>query len=74
MWGGVVLACAVTAFVGYLIGENVTGATGAAAAAIAAGGVLAMLTDSLMPFAFNKGGRLAGLWTTVGFAGTLLLL
>lgn len=72
MWGGVVLACAVTAFVGYLIGENVTGATGAAA--IAAGGVLAMLTDSLMPFAFNKGGRLAGLWTTVGFAGTLLLL
>ncbi|MCZ6457068.1 MAG: hypothetical protein O6650_07460 [Actinobacteria bacterium] len=74
MWGGVVLACAVTAFVGYLIGENVTGATGAAAAAIAAGGVLAMLTDSLMPFAFNKGGRMAGLWTTVGFAGTLLLL
>jgi hypothetical protein len=33
-----------------------------------------MLTDSLMPIAFNKGGRLAGLWTTVGFAGTLLLL
>jgi len=27
-----------------------------------------------MPFAFNKGGRMTGLWTVVGFAGTLLLI
>ena len=74
MWGGVVAVCAITAFLGYLIGENFSNATGAAAAAVAAGGVLAMLTDSLMPFAFNKGGRMAGLWTVVGFAGTLLLI
>ena len=74
MWGGVVAVCAVTALLGYLIGENFSAATGAAAAAVAAGGVLAMLTDSLMPFAFNKGGRMAGLWTVIGFAGTLLLL
>jgi len=27
-----------------------------------------MLTDSLVPFAFERGGRLAGLWTVVGYA------
>ncbi len=74
MWGAVVLVCAITALGGFLIGENFSGATGAGAAAVAAGGILAMLTNSLMPFAFNKGGRLAGLWTVIGFAGTLLLL
>jgi ZIP family zinc transporter len=70
MWGLVVLACAVTAWLGYLGGELV-GATGARPAAIAAGGLLAMLTDSLMPYAFVKGGAQAGVWTVVGFAAAL---
>lgn len=26
-----------------------------------------MLTDSLMPYAFKKGGAQAGVWTVVGF-------
>lgn len=37
MWGAVVLACAVTAVFGYVLGENVSAATGAAAAAVASG-------------------------------------
>ena len=37
------------------------------AAAIAAGGLLAMLTNSLMPFAYERGGALAGAATAVGF-------
>jgi hypothetical protein len=36
-------------------------------AALAAGGLLAMLTDSLMPFAFERGGQLAGIGTILGF-------
>jgi ZIP family zinc transporter len=59
---------------GYALGENVSAATGAAAAAVAAGGVLAMLTDSLMPFAFTKGGDQAGIWTVAGFAITLAMV
>ena len=74
MWGGVVGACALTAVLGYVIGENVSSATGGVAAAVAAGGVLAMLTDSLMPFAFKKGGDQAGIWTVVGFAVTLAMV
>jgi ZIP family zinc transporter len=70
MWGVVVAACAVTAAVGYWVGSSF-GATGDIAAAIAAGGLLAMLTDSLMPYAFTKGGAQAGVWTVVGFAASL---
>ena len=47
------------------------GASGDRAAAFAAGGLLAMLTDSLMPFALARGGTWAGLWTVVGFAASL---
>jgi ZIP family zinc transporter len=68
--GVVVLACADTAWLGYL-GGNAIGASGDRAAAIAAGGLLAMLTDSLMPYAMQKGGSQAGVWTVVGFAAAL---
>jgi ZIP family zinc transporter len=70
MWGVVVLACGVTAWLGYLLGEAL-GASGGRAAAIAAGGLLAMLTDSLMPYAMQKGGDQAGFWTVVGFVVSL---
>jgi zinc transporter, ZIP family len=70
MWGLVVGACAVTAWLGYLLGIGL-GATGDRAAAMAAGGLLAMLTDSLMPYAVKKGGAQAGVWTVVGFATSL---
>ena len=36
-------------------------------AALAAGGLLAMLTNSLIPFAFERGGQLAGIATAIGF-------
>lgn len=70
MWGMVVAACAVTAWLGYLVG-SATGVTGTRAAALAAGGLLAMLTDSLMPYAMTKGGSQAGVWTVAGFILTL---
>jgi zinc transporter, ZIP family len=70
MWGSVVGACGVAAGAGYLLAEAL-GSTGARAAALAAGGLLAMLTDSLMPYAFNRGGSQAGVWTVVGFAAAM---
>jgi hypothetical protein len=30
-----------------------------------------MLTDSLMPYAFDRGGFFAGVWTVVGFAASI---
>lgn len=70
MWTLVVLACAVTAWLGY-VGGGALSASGDRAAALAAGGLLAMLTDSLMPYAMQKGGTQAGIWTVVGFAASL---
>jgi ZIP family zinc transporter len=71
LWGAVVVACGLAAGLGYAFGAA-RGSTGDRMAALAAGGVLAMLTNSLMPFAFQRGGRLAGLWTVVGFALAVL--
>jgi ZIP family zinc transporter len=70
MWAVVVIVCGVTAALGFL-GAEALGASGGRAAALAAGGLLAMMTNSLMPFAFERGGAMAGIATVVGFAVSL---
>ena len=72
LWLVVVLACGLASAVGYLFANAVTGASGERIAALAAGGILAMLTTSLMPFAQQRGGARAGIATVVGFALALL--
>jgi len=72
LWFWVVLACAVAAALGYLVTDLASDAQGGRAAALAAGGLLAMLTNSLMPFSFERGGALAGAATAVGFCLSLL--
>jgi ZIP family zinc transporter len=71
LWLLVVLACGVAAALGYLAANASGDVTGAGMAAIAAGGLLAMLTNSLMPFAYERGGELAGAATVVGFCLSL---
>ena len=67
LWLFVVLACGVAAALGFL-GTDLSGAVqGDRAAALAAGGLLAMLTNSLIPFSFERGGTLAGAATALGF-------
>lgn len=67
LWSGVVLACGIAAALGFLVADAISGANGDRMAALAAGGVLAMLTTSLMPFSQERGGQLAGAATVVGF-------
>jgi ZIP family zinc transporter len=67
------LACGIAAGLGYLFGMIDPSITGAQAAAFAAGGLLAMLADSLMPFAFQRGGVWAGVYTVIGFAVSLAM-
>jgi zinc transporter, ZIP family len=53
---------------GIIVGSDLSGAVqGDRAAALVAGGLLAMLTNSLIPFSFERGGSLAGAATAVGF-------
>jgi len=72
LWFWIVLACGVAAALGFLFTDVSSDVQGGRAAALAAGGLLAMLTNSLMPFAFERGGALAGAATAVGFCVSLM--
>lgn len=72
IWLLVVLACGVAAAIGFLGTDLSAAVHGDRAAALAAGGLLAMLTNSLMPFSFERGGPLAGAATALGFCLAVL--
>jgi ZIP family zinc transporter len=72
LWLMVVLACGIAAALGYLLTNFSSGVAGDRAAALAAGGLIAMLTNSLIPFAFERGREWAGVATAVGFCVSLL--
>lgn len=67
LWVLVILACGVSAALGFLAADASDAVTGDRMAALAAGGLLAMLTNSLIPFAYERGRELAGVATVVGF-------
>ena len=67
MWTALSSAAALTATVGYLLGDTI-GEQGIYAQAFAAGAVLTMLADSMMPEAFKHGGKAVGLLTVLGYA------
>ena len=72
MWVAVVLICGLAGAAAYFVGMRVPNDTGSRVAAFAAGGLLAMLTNSLIPFSFTRGGLLTGIWAAAGFALSLL--
>lgn len=76
MWSIVLLASAVSAGLGYLFVQTHPGVDGRYAQAFAAGALLTMLADAMMPEAFEHGGKVVGLLTVMGFllAGTLSAL
>jgi ZIP family zinc transporter len=74
LWLAVVASCAVAAALGWVVATALPSSMGDRASALAAGGLLAMLTNSLMPFAFARGGELAGVATVVGFCLSILVI
>jgi ZIP family zinc transporter len=68
MWGAVVVVSVAAAALGYWTLDTLGDATGAFALGFAGGALLVMLADTLMPEAFELGGREAGLLTALGFA------
>jgi ZIP family zinc transporter len=52
---------------GYGLAQLIPGATGAAVDAFAAGALLVMLTDSMIPESFEQGGKETGLLLVLGF-------
>lgn len=68
LWILVALICAIATVGGYLIADNVSGNLNAAIDGFAAGALLVMLIDSMIPDAVRKGGDVSGLVTVLGFA------
>jgi ZIP family zinc transporter len=68
MWSTVVAVSVVAAVAGWVALDTMGGEGGAFALAFAGGALLVMLADTLMPEAFELGGREAGLFTALGFA------
>jgi ZIP family zinc transporter len=68
LWSIVVAVSVVAAAAGYVLLDAMPTGGGAFAASFAAGALLVMLADTLMPEAFELGGREAGLLTALGFA------
>jgi ZIP family zinc transporter len=68
MWTYVVAASVLATVLGYGLLDDMGSSGGAFVTAFAAGALLVMLADTLMPEAFDLGGREAGLVTALGFA------
>jgi ZIP family zinc transporter len=73
MWTAVVIISAAFAGAGYMLIHWLPGADGRIARAFAAGAMLTMLADAMMPEAFEHGGKLVGIMTVMGFLVAAIL-
>ncbi len=68
LWVAVAVVCIVATVVGYAIADSASDRLKGGINGFAAGALLVMLIDSMIPEARSKAGRTAGLVTTLGFA------
>jgi zinc transporter, ZIP family len=71
VWGGIALISGLAALVGYVALDGVFTAVLAVITAVAAGAILAMLADTMIPEAFEQAHVLTGLITALGFLTAL---
>jgi ZIP family zinc transporter len=73
MWFSLVVVSALCAGLGYLFIHWLPEADGRYAQAFAAGAMLTMIADAMMPEAFEHGGKLVGIFTVFGFLTAAIL-
>lgn len=73
IWGGIALASGVAALLGYTVFRHFSPQVVAATTAVAAGAVLAMIVDTMIPEAFEETRDFAGLITVAGFLAAFAL-
>jgi ZIP family zinc transporter len=67
LWSAIVAACVLAAVMGYAVLGSASPSTVALIQSFAAGAILCMLANTLMPQAYGHGGRAVGLVTVLGF-------
>jgi ZIP family zinc transporter len=67
LWGGITAASVLAAVVGYLALQTAPPELIAIITSVAAGALLAMVANTMIPEAFERLHLLTGLWVTLGF-------
>lgn len=73
LWAAVAVVCGGASFVGYRVFDTAGPESIAFVEAFAGGAILTMLADTMMPEAFEHGGKAVGLLTTLGFGLAFLV-
>jgi len=73
MWSSLLIAAAIAAGLGYFLTKQTNVIEGVYLQAFAAGAMLTMLADTMMPEAFKHGGKIVGLLTVLGFLVAAIL-
>ncbi len=73
VWGGIAVCSGVAAMLGYVVFAGLGAEVIAATTALAAGAILAMLVDTMIPEAFETAHNFAGLITVAGFLTAFIL-
>jgi zinc transporter, ZIP family len=73
VWGGIAIASGLAALAGYTVFKGFSPEIIAGTTAIAAGAILSMLVDTMIPEAFEEVRDLAGLITVTGFLAAFVL-
>jgi ZIP family zinc transporter len=73
IWISIALMSGIASFCGYSIFKDFSSEVIAATVAVAAGGILAMLTDTMIPEAFDEAHNFIGVITVLGFLAAFVL-
>lgn len=73
VWGAIAVASGIASLVGYTVFRGCSAGIVAATTAIAAGAILSMLVDTMIPEAFEQTHDFAGLITVAGFLAAFVL-
>lgn len=73
LWVSIALVSGLASLAGYELFQTSSPDTVAFVLAFAAGAILTMLADTMMPEAYENGGRLVGVVTTLGFATAFVI-
>ncbi len=73
LWSGIALVTVAAAMLGFAAFQSAPANLIALITTIAAGGLLAMVCNTMIPEAFDEQHALTGLWATIGFLGAFLL-
>ncbi len=74
LWCIIALVCAVASAAGFVLFGDIPSQWIAFVQAFAGGAILMMLANSMMPEAFEHGGKLAGVFTVMGFCTSVAII